>query len=577
MANYCECGCAEVVAPGNRYIRGHQFRRTAPARVNRNAAERETECETVIDQREAIDGIPFHSLTPGTIQTLRYKAQTDLFWLCTEIIGLPLVERVHKPLCDFLVQKDPNVPLADWDTVKKRMYLLSRNSFKSSIAVCDAIQVLLCAPNARILIMRGTLKLAYQMLGEIKNHFVGNPKLRLLFPEYSAKTVKALGDRDTLMCPARSIVRREPSVSIGTIESGKVGLHADWLLLDDLADDLNSRTQEGREKVLAAYQLLTPIAEAWAYTNVVGTPYHHSDLYAQIRQYADAHPDEWKVMVRGAWTLKNGASEGSENVEDYDLWYPERLSFELLMKTKHEMESAGLGHLFTNQYLCQATAETDKPRFSRAALESHTIPAVQCPLSKSTVLQFWDLSFSTTGIRADYTVGLTALIDDKGAVYIVDSVRDHFPPSALAARIVEFAAKWSPAKVGIENANGSQFLMPTITSIAERCRVPLQIEWVQPPRGKDAKAGRIYSAEGWLSADRLFFSASLPHLTEMYQELTEAGATRHDDLSDTLGYLLSWCGQPVQSRPRWVGFDAPIPTPTVDYEPNPVLGFALVG
>jgi phage terminase large subunit-like protein len=281
-------------------------------------------------------------------------------------------------------------------------------------------------------------------------------------------------------------------------------------------------------------------------------------------------------MVRSAWTVKPGADENSTNPDDFELWFPERLSFELLQKVKAENEAAGLGHLFVNQYLCRPTSDSDKPRFDIATLQRHTIPAVDVPPG-ATYLQFWDLAFSTRRISADYTVGLCAAVSG-GTVYIVDSVRDHFQPTALASRIVEFAARWNPQRVGIENANGSQFLMPTIISLAEKCRVPVQIEWVNPPRGKDAKQARIYSADGWLGVDKLFFSASLPHLQVLYDELTQAGSATHDDMADTLGYLLSWCGQPTQARVRYIGFEADQPEQIeAPYQPNTVLGYGLVG
>jgi hypothetical protein len=273
--NFCGCGCGTALPDGLRFIRGHQLRRNSPVRkervpsgISKADTERlEAEREKLIDARERIDGIPFKTIQANDFvrRDLRHKAQVDLYFLATDVLGIPLVERVHKPLCDFLVKKDPDKPLADWSELKKRLYMLPRNSFKSTVAVADVIQVILCDPNVRILIMRGTLRLAQQMLNEVKQHFVGNQKLRLLFPEFCGDNPKALGGRDELVCPARGIVRREPTISIGTVESSKVGLHADWLLLDDLVDDLNSRTPDGRDKVLGAFQMLTPIAEPWAY------------------------------------------------------------------------------------------------------------------------------------------------------------------------------------------------------------------------------------------------------------------------------------------------------------------------
>lgn len=524
-SEFCGCGCGKPTN-GTRFLKGHQFRRGSPSRIT-----------GVKPLDVEIDSKPINFITALEKETLRRKAQTDLRWLAKEIIGLPIAP-CHDELFDLLVKKDPDKPIEEQSAIKRRIFLLPRGSFKTTIGVIDLLQWIICFPNVRILIVRGQRQLAIDMVEELKGHFVNNEKIRFLFPEFCADTTKKLGVVGKMLCPMRTVTRREATVEIVTPQSKRAGRHGEIFLIDDLQDDLNSLTRVRREQTIQAYNTLLPILEAAGYITVSGTRYHPDDLYGHLLAEAQRKPELWKSLVRPAWKLRDGANRDSADPADYDLWFPERLTFPVLLEHKSTMTASGHGWMFSCQYLNQPAISDAPPLFERNLLLNHTLPVAQIP-STGLRFQMWDTAPGQKRF-SDFNVCLTAIICN-GRLYVIDSFRDHVQPAALPGMIVDYAAKHTPVtKVGIEAAAGTEYMLPLIIQAAQASQCPLDIHWFKPPRFKDAKLARISAVQALLASGRVWFSAALPHLKELMDELEDVENTRHDDLADALSYLVQF-------------------------------------
>ena len=262
-------------------------------------------------------------------EALRLRARTDLFWLAKEVLGYQLVERVHLPVCEFFIHKDPAKPIQEQDTVKERLLLDPRGHFKTTLDICDIIQWLLCFPNIRILIMSGTLTLAKRMLWEAKEHFRSNQTLRDLFPEYAIPIRGDFGTQDEFTVTARTATHlREPSVSISTIEAVKASSHYDVIKCDDLVHEGNIGTPDQVEKTIIAFNYTTPLLEPYGYRDTIGTRYDHSDLYGWIidnNEKGDTKVFQRTVHVSGDWNKPDSLIE---------LLFPERFGLEWLEKQR---------------------------------------------------------------------------------------------------------------------------------------------------------------------------------------------------------------------------------------------------
>ncbi len=509
---------------------------------------------TACRKADLLDGIPLTDLKPAQIKQYRRKAQTDLWWFSTEVWGLPLVPRVHREMVDLFPARDPDVPFPHQSEGKRRLLVASRNSFKSSLSVCAIAQLILCAPDIRILLLRGTRNLAKQQLAEIKNAFVRNPKMKLLFPEFCADKKKQLGGAEEFLCPARQHERREPTISISTPESEMTGLHVDYIAVDDIVNPSSVNTPDQIQKALAAYHALTPILEPWGELTVLNTPYVVGDLTYVIRQsHEDAGAKSpWRIVWRGAWTQKPNTPPNSANPADYDLWYPERLSWDTLQQIKREMEATGHGAIFRAQYLCEFSSASETAKIDENVLLLRTVPATQLPArDPSRTFIFWDLAYASSGPNADYTVALVGQFDTAGRLYVIDCVHEHLGPFELAGRIVELAGRWEPVAVGIEDSLGAKFLLPQIQQMAAASGTRIDnLVWITPSRKKGAKMERILGLEAFVKGNRLLFSAGLPNLKELYRQLSKPGVG-HDDMSDALAYLMTFQDRVYSSNDLW--------------------------
>jgi hypothetical protein len=64
---------------------------------------------------------------------LRYKSSSDLWYLNTEVFGVPLIESLHRPLCEeFFVRKDPVKSLKEQpEQIRERLLLFPRFAWKA--------------------------------------------------------------------------------------------------------------------------------------------------------------------------------------------------------------------------------------------------------------------------------------------------------------------------------------------------------------------------------------------------------------------------------------------------------------
>ena len=85
--------------------------------------------------------------------------------------------KTHEDICNkFFVRKNPTFKTFEefanqYTDLKDRLLLVPRNGFKSSIDMADCVQYIVNWPAITILILTGTLKLATDFVGEIKQHF----------------------------------------------------------------------------------------------------------------------------------------------------------------------------------------------------------------------------------------------------------------------------------------------------------------------------------------------------------------------------------------------------------------------
>jgi hypothetical protein len=494
------------------------------------------------------------------LAALRRRCQTDLYFLAKEVLGYSkMVPHVHQAICDTYLQKDPDIPLEDLSEIKTRMILAPRGCFKTSLSMADVIQLILCYPDVRILLLTGSQDLATRMVSELKSHFETNDKLRALFPEMCPAKDARWGSSDEFTVPARKGIFREPTVSISTIASVKAGSHYDVIKCDDVQNEINSSTPDQCAKVVEAFDALGPLLNPGGFVDINGTRYKPWDLYGRLleRNAAAAREDEdsgeevipeLKYTILAAWKFKDGIepprNEGGTWIltkDSVDLLFPEQLKFKYLYK-QYRNNPVHFCCQYLNDPLAAQTAE--RP-FTEPIIRQHIIPYHQIPLEhESEDFILWDLAGANPRKSADsdYCAGVVGRLDRLGRLFIIDMVRGQWTAIQQAAQIVELQKQWRSAKYTyVEDSQGTRYLEPTIQKIAQESNVPLMLRWAKVPRFAGAKRARIDYLARLFTANKLWLAGYLKYIDTLLTELLDLNP-EHDDCSDAIALLVRELG-----------------------------------
>lgn len=490
-----------------------------------------------------------------------------------------ICEHVHLPLCKMFVKKDKTKSVAEQDTVCKERYILyPRGSFKSTTDVADCVQWILNFPDIRILFLTAADDLAVGFVDETKGHFIerlDDPTLmNIFFPEFCL-TEKEMGKETEFQftCPVwrrQGLRRKEATVMAMSVTSTLSGFHFEVVKADDPVSNRNSESDEQCKKVTKQLNVsVRKMLRPFGYFDGIGTRYADEDYWGEVleKNVGDLRKTSgpnWdhienlttgsKILIGRAWELKTDAKQGLENgtltsdkltVEHYHLLFPEVLTFSFLRQEQARDESSFEGQYNQNPRPASATP------FTRTLLLKSTVSFQEMPF-KGPTSQTWDFAFSKKKGR-DYSTGSCAIWNEKGVAFINDLVRGRFHHNDLAKAVVDFARKWHPFIIGIEDAAGSRFLEFAIQDEARKTGdlqvigVCNRIDWVVPDNQKDAKKMRMASLHPWLINDRMKFASHLAHLEALYSEFERCLTSHHhDDIPDVISRQAKYAPQMAQ-------------------------------
>jgi hypothetical protein len=450
--------------------------------------------------------------------------------------------------------------IEDWSPIKERVILSSRGTLKSIIEAVDIVQILLCDPTTRILLMSGKLGLAKSILRMARGHFESNEILAHLFPQWCFDIqVNAV----EFTSPARQGVNlRDPSIQVSSFDSVKAGLRADYIKLDDCTNEVNQATPELVEKSIQQYDDLDPLLEPGGYIDFTGTRWAVDDLPEYIKRNGEAMQEEtgkqhvlyffqpsWKVKkvedpnLDSSQIAKLQADRDEREKkhqlkpEDVDLLWPEKLTAQFLWPKYRKNP-----RLFACQYGLNPEGVTSGA-FTRALLEKQTRGIEECPLPhQSTTFINWDLA-GVSG-KGDFAVGVVGIWEHTGRHFIIDAVVEKFNSStAICQAILRLFAKYYPDYHRIESANGSELLSGELMALGKTMNLQAAFHagWDAPSNEKDAKMMRIRLLAGAMERNQLQFFRGITCLQEIYDQfLAFTGKDKakvHDDAPDCVAQL----------------------------------------
>jgi predicted phage terminase large subunit-like protein len=462
---------------------------------------------------------------------LKKRAWDDFYVFAKYVCGRELMEeQPHREVCEFLTAglgDAPHLnlgcnPQLSVDYVKnecqkilKKLLMLPRGTFKSTIA-SNAFPIWLFWHNQdlRIMIDSETLGNAKLYLAGIKDMIENNKLLRMIcvnedgeyLLEPNKKIAGGFTEEQLILTHRKKLGLKEPSVFCSGVDNARTGMHPDVIIMDDLVSERNVSTDVQLSKTKDHYRYSLSLLEPGGLHIIIGTRYHMADLYGELIEWGT-----FDKLIRPAVDNRG------------QLYFPSRLGFTALESLKREQGS----YIFSCQYMLNPIDDS-AAIFKKAHIKYYSEPP-ELVAKYITV----DLAISEKE-TADYTVVMCTGIDKDKNLYVLEYDRGHYKPQDTIAAIFRMFDKHKDLckAVGVEVVAFQKALMYFIKDEMKRTGIYMPLKELKADKDKFR---RVQALQPLFENDQVFIKI---HHTDLEQELLEFPLSKHDDIIDSLAYIL---------------------------------------
>lgn len=333
-------------------------------------------------------------------------------------------------------------------------------------------------PNLRVLIISKGMDMPMKYLAMMREA-VAKPRFKELFGDWE----KGRDWSKSQITIPRTALLSEPTIKVLSTGSSIPGYHFDLIDADDLCDVNNSMTEGQRRKLWDWFRgsLLSrdvPGGSIW----VLGTRFHADDLYGSMLTLVDRVRQEvgeeiWFVVHRKAIIDED---------KHVTLW-PERWSYERLVKKRFSMGSVGFGLMYQCEGLIGGKESLVKP---------HWISYFDHEPSYLFKVGYVDLAFSDSA-DADFFALCVIAMGADGNFYVDRLIREHLTPLKQMERVVEVTREEGLLTMGVESV-----LFQSVVARHLQATTTLPITAEMP---KGSKTDRLLEILNYLEQGRIRF------------------------------------------------------------------------
>jgi hypothetical protein len=173
-------------------------------------------------------------------------------------------------------------------------------------------------PEWRGALISNTSTQAEKILRQIRTEIESNPRVRKVFPHLRRSPRSQDPWHSSAITIARKTRSKDPTIQACGLFGPIVGSRLDWVVLDDVLDFENTRTEEQRKKTIEWIDttVITRMVDGSRFV-CIGTPWHPDDLLHELekrpgfitKRYSAVHnpddaPKRWKTLWPEQWPLK---------------------------------------------------------------------------------------------------------------------------------------------------------------------------------------------------------------------------------------------------------------------------------
>jgi len=429
-------------------------------------------------------------------QVVREQAEADLSIFIRLVAPHLLLGGVHEELIEWWNRSEAK---------SNQLVLLPRGHLKSKLIAYRTAWWITKHPETTILYVSATADLAEKQLYAIKQ-IIDSPIYRRYWPEMinieEGKREKWAVAEIAVDHPKRKLegIRDATCKAVG-LTSNTTGFHADVVVLDDIVVPGNAYTEEGRDKVGAAYSQLASIENPGALEWVVGTRYHPKDIYDTM------------VSMKETIYTPDGDIESEEEVyelfqrvveTDGEFLWPKqsredgkKFGFDqkelARIKAKYVDNTQFYAQYYNNpNSLENSRISNEKFQYYERSLLNNKEGDWYIKDRKLNVYAAIDFAFSLRK-QADFTALVTVGVDHLGNFYILEI--DRFKTDRIVEyfnHILAAQQKWGFKKLRAEVTVAQQTIVKELKeSYLKPNGIPLSIDEFRPTRSMGDKAERI--------------------------------------------------------------------------------------
>jgi hypothetical protein len=255
-------------------------------------------------------------------------------------------------------------------------------------------------------IFSATQPQARRILRDIREEIETNPRLAHLLPSRKERW----NDDEIKLANGHTIYARGYGTKVR-------GAHPVWIVCDDVLNDETAYSETQRHKQNEYFfNAIVPMRVPGGQILVIGTPFHSSDLYAELNKMPAFFCAKYPAIL----------DQGTD--KERALW-PERYDIKALYKIRDEV----VGSIrFTREYLVQPISD-DLSLFPTWLFKGK--PSEQYNLSLGMPRDFWDKLDVTIYVGVDFAIGtrkdsdftviFTVGLDPRGNRWVIDIERFH--------------------------------------------------------------------------------------------------------------------------------------------------------
>ena len=406
-------------------------------------------------------------------------------------------------------------------------------------------------PNVRILIVQKTATEAEKTLSVIKTELETNAGLKRFYAGHWQQAVgttdisNASGNvlvggrkegawRQSRIYVKRSRRSKDPTVEAVGIGGAITGGHYDVIVLDDIEDDENCRTEERMGYIKRWFSgTILQLREPDTKTIVVGTlKTPANDLYKTIQD----NP-MWNCKVVSALLSHNLDDIEYETIRD-----DEGIITDVEVKTQNVVtlwpSKWGIRELLLDMLADPSRAIWVREKlndlgemvgkvFKTAWFQYYSVE--QLPIEFDETVQIWDTAL-TDKKSSDWSTCITGGIH-KGNLYILHVRRERLKFPALRNRVQEMYDAWEPDRLYIENkASG--------ISLLQVLRTETSVPVLEAKPGNKSKVERAHAITVYPESGRVYLPIKADWLDVFIAELMVFPEGNHDDQVDVFVYII---------------------------------------